>query len=102
MESVKKKKRNFRRKESELLLKKYRESGLTQREWCEQEGINLSALRYWVKRASREKQKCALVPIEVRRPEKLCSLKLEVSGIRIQVEEGSDPVLLAKVLRELR
>ena len=99
---MKKKKRNFRRKESELLLKKYRESGLTQRDWCEQEGINLSALRYWVKRERWEKQKCALVPIEVRRPEKFGILKIEVSGIRIQVEGGSDPVLLAKVLKELR
>ena len=100
-ESGKRRKRQRRRTESEVLVKQYRESGLTQRAWSEQSGNSLSALRYWLKRERREEEKYALVPVEIRRPKTPGKLNLEVSGIRIQVESGSDPVLLASLLKEL-
>jgi hypothetical protein len=96
-----KKKRQRRRAESEALVKQYRESGLTQRAWCEQSGNSLSALRYWLKRECREEEKYALVPVQIRRPKATGKLSLEVSGIRIQVDSGSDPALLASLLKEL-
>jgi len=32
------------------------ESGLTQKQWCEQHSINISALRYWMRQTKKERK----------------------------------------------
>lgn len=35
----------------EKMVKEYRESGKSQREWCREAGIKRSTLRYWLERS---------------------------------------------------
>jgi len=57
--------RHRRRAESDKLLADYRSSGLTQKRWCEEHGIGIASLRYWLKREREEARGYSLVPVEV-------------------------------------
>lgn len=71
------------REQMEAAVKQWRESGLKKKEYCQQRGISVSALSYWVTRMNRSQRKgfIALVPGSADTP-------LEViypNGIRIRV-----------------
>ena len=41
----------------EVQIQSFQDSGLTQQQWCEKEGIKLSALRYWLRKFREEKSR---------------------------------------------
>ena len=43
------------KQEWEARFQNFQDSGLTQQQWCEKEGIKLSALRYWLRKFREEK-----------------------------------------------
>lgn len=104
MEDEKKRKgvRDRRRGETDKLLGDYRASGLTQKLWCEERGIALASLRYWLKREREEAKGYSLVPVELEgRRGGNGRLDLQVNGVELQVGAGSDLRALAVLLKEL-
>jgi transposase len=87
----------------------WRASGQTAAEYCERQGLVLSALRYWAQRARREQEATAAVAVPVRlarveraRPSaELVPVVIEVGGARISVARGFDRATLATVLEVL-
>ena len=41
--------RNTNKLQWELRIQTFQDSGLTQQQWCEKEGLKRSALRYWLR-----------------------------------------------------
>lgn len=80
----------------------YRASGLTQKQWCQESGIGIASLRYWLKREREEEKGYSLVPVEI---ENLTGgngvLDLQVNGLDLRVGAGSDLRRLAVLLKEL-
>jgi hypothetical protein len=95
--------RHRRRAEADKLLADYRASGLTQKRWCQERGIRIASLRYWLKREREEGRGYSLVPIEIEsRAGGNGMLDLRVNGLDLQVGAGSDLRRLADLLKELR
>jgi hypothetical protein len=91
-----------RRAETDKLLADYRASGFTQRRWCDERGIAIAALRYWLKREREEGKSHWLVPVEVEGRSGGCGLlDLRVNGLELRVGAGSDLRSLAVLLKEL-
>ena len=104
MEDQKRRKgvRHRRRAEADKLLADYRASGLTQKHWCEERGIGIASLRYWLKREREEARGYSLVPVEVEgRSGGNGVLDLQVKGLDLRVGAGSDLRALAALLKEL-
>ena len=85
-------------------IRSFESSGLSQREWCERNGVSAGSLWYWRRRLASAAP--ALVPIVVAgQSERVTSdgaLEIEVGGIRFRVSAGVDPAWLCAVLRGLR
>lgn len=89
----------------------WRASGQTAAEYCERQGLGLSALRYWALRARRE-QAAATVrpPVRLARVERAAAatesttsssssaVVIEIGRARVSVEQGFDRATLATVL----
>ena len=93
------------------LIKKYRASGLRQKEFCQQHDVSLSTFQFWLyrksKRKPRSKGKPAFVPVEVVASPgpgapagKLLEIKLW-NGSILRFAEGTDPRYLAELLRTI-
>jgi hypothetical protein len=94
--------RHRRRAETDKLLADYRASGLTQKHWCEEHGIGITSLRYWLRREREEARGYSLVPVEVEGHRGGNGrLDLQVNGVDLRVGAGSDLRALAALLKEL-
>ena len=91
-----------RRAEADKLLADYRASGLAQKHWCQERGIGIASLRYWLKREREEAKGYSLVPVELEgRSGSGGVLDLRVNGLGLRVGSGSDLWGLAVLLKEL-
>ena len=82
--------RSKRRKRARGILAQFKKSGLSQREFAEQEGVSLSTLSYWLRRERLEKElrgETALVAVA---PTPVIEVRpglfvLELGGLRLEV-----------------
>lgn len=81
----------------------FRASGLSGREWCEQNGLNRRQLRYW-------SEKCKVADAEASGPTWVAvalppanepPLTIRVGAVEITVEPGFSPAFLQSVVRTL-
>jgi transposase len=86
-------------------VKKWRDSGLSAREFARREGINDGTLQWWSSRLGRDAKGAAATPLTfvemtgAVRPE-----PIEVvltSGLRLRVPQDCDPVALERLLNVL-
>ena len=100
--------------EVEEILAAYRRSGLSQPAFCEDRGLALSTLAYWLSKDRRSRKRSAsktrsvpsqLVPVRIvedPRPESASSLEVESAhGFVLRVPVGIEPELLARYLHAL-
>jgi hypothetical protein len=91
------------------------ESGMTQRQWCEQNGISFSTLKYWILKANKkprqnQNQNKEWLALEVgAMPETadadcLAAGKISVNygGFRVDVGGGTDPGQIFNILRMIK
>jgi hypothetical protein len=91
----------------------WRASGQTAAAYCEQQGVGLSALRYWARKVGGERAADAM-PVRLARVERIAAAEvpppgvvatpvvvIEVGGARVRVEPGVDRSTLATVLEAL-
>jgi len=85
----------------------FKNSGLTQINWCEQQNIRVSALRYWLRKLKDEESSPGIqewVQLEV--PHKNTdssdtSIKIHVGSVWIEVREGFSRTALLDVVQTL-
>lgn len=85
-------------------IAQWRSSGMSAREYAEQQGFSLERLTYWARRAEREAQGHRLLPVQVQAAASVPGL-LELrspSGWTVRIGAGTEPGLLAAVLSGLR
>lgn len=82
-------------------------SGLTQKEWCDANDVNLHNLRYWKHRMVVSKQQAAIAqrfvaigPIQSQARTQ-ASLQLSIGKLAVEIREGIDLALLDDVLKIL-
>ena len=89
------------REEWEECLKSWKDSGLSQKAYCEREGISFPSLRYWSALVFRER-KVALTLVPVRRPESMGNLVIQgPRGWSCIFPTGTSASWVAEVLRAL-
>jgi transcriptional regulator with XRE-family HTH domain len=80
--------------------REYRDSGLTQKEFCEERGIARSTLSLWLKKEREQSESQALVKVEPKADTlKTGSLRIKVGErVVIEVDRPVDTVELKQVL----
>ena len=87
--------REEKRKEMNILVEEWRESGMTQKDFSREHNIKLSRLRYWIRRNREEIEPEGFVPFSL--PGENAIRFLYPNGIELQMPAGT-PV---KVIRSL-
>lgn len=91
-------------------VNEYKNSNLSQRVWCEQNGVNVSALRYWL-RNLREISNFSLSEhtssefefANVSITQDLSQmLMIEIQGVKLSITNNYDEILLLKLIKTLR
>ena len=95
-------------------VKEYRKSGMKAKEWCAKEGVNKSALSYWVTKLNKENntqskktkeastQWLSINVVEEEKTIKKPSIDIKIGLASIEVENGFDKNLLLDVLGVLK
>ena len=99
------------------IMRERKESGLNIKAYCEQQGFHENVYYYWqrklreaaIKKISAKEHEAdtSLAPVGWARLEGTDTpaggtITIEVNGYRVEVTEGTDPELLAKVCRTLK
>jgi len=89
-------------KEGTALVEGYRSGGLSQKRWCEENGISLSTLRKWLQREKQEpdaRLEQTWAPVSFEEQVQECILQVRAGKFSIAVGKGTDMELLSAVLR---
>jgi hypothetical protein len=92
------------------------ESGLTQQQWCEQNGVSYSTLKYWVLKANKEKNpqrqntgsewlslKVSSLPGETyTNASKSGKISVNFGGFKVDINNSADPGQIFNILRMLK
>ena len=92
------------------MLVRYRASGLTQRAFCEQVGLPLSTLQWWLVRARRQALAVRPVtfteiPVPMASPASTAAWAVEIetrTGVTVRLRDPLPPVALRTLLRGRR
>ena len=79
-----------------------RNSGQTREAYCEQNHLNLKTFAYWRQRLKKEAVPVRLVQLPTALQQPPTALRLVVNGYGIEVAEGFNAAILAKVVCVLR
>jgi hypothetical protein len=97
------------RKEWEQRIVIYRKSGLTQAQWCEENGLGIHQFKYWLRKIEGPKRSkeapSKWLPIAVENEEtNECNetIEIKIGQAIIEVKQNSDPTLLANVVKVLK
>lgn len=102
MEGKRAAERAEKRRYWEGLLKSWKESGLTQAQYCREKNLPVHRFLYWRKLILPENTPATLVelPIPGPMPNRLSPISVVVDGrCRIEIARGFDPATLEQVLR---
>jgi hypothetical protein len=78
------------------LVKDYRESGMTQKEFCRESGMGITKLNYWISKSREASAPTGFVPISSA-PRKEVTLEYP-SGVRISIDT-SDLSLISRLVK---
>jgi hypothetical protein len=107
MEAVEVSEKMERRRFWQEHVERQQASGLTQKEYCQEQGLRLHCFWYWKGRIHPRKTTVQLVEARVGDPHALLHsgspLSLTMNGLyRIEIEKGFDPLTLKQLLHILR
>jgi transposase-like protein len=81
------------------IIERYRRSGLTQREFCEREGVSTGALQHWLYRAPKAKPKFVeVLETSPRAKDRRATVRVRVREIEVDVEAEAVVELVASLL----
>ncbi len=76
-------------------------SGLGVREWCEVNGVKMSAVYYWRRKFREEKSTLTWAPVEIVDPGPSEGVIVRVGSFAVEVQPGFEPSLLSEVVLAL-
>lgn len=85
----------------------FKQSGLSVKKWCDQEGLKANQLRYWLKKLDESREvaeKPQWIPVTLVHPQSegnKKALPIKIGKVIIEVSPGYDPELLSDVVRTL-
>lgn len=87
-------------------IKQFKESGMTQTEWCTSNNESIHRLKYWLYRKKKIKSEDSSIewmPVKVETAERaeINTLKIKIGNAAVEVGSGVDHKLLLDVLRTL-
>ncbi|WP_034328700.1 IS66 family insertion sequence element accessory protein TnpA [Alkaliphilus transvaalensis] len=91
-------------------VEEYNSSNLTQKAWCENNGVNVSALRYWIRNLSEESSiESATTPssgfefasVSITQ-DSSPTVTLEIQDVKLSIAIDYDEVLLLKLIKTLK
>lgn len=92
----------------EVRIANFKESGLSVKDWCSQKGLKANQLRYWLKKNDNDTEALAekphWIPVTVNQlcgEENKTALPIKIGKAVIEVSPGYDPELLSDVVRTL-
>ena len=113
--------RNTNRLQWELRIQTFQDSGLTQQQWCEKEGLKRSALRYWLRHFREEKSQeaapdwlkvcvsdtdpipsLALPQISPPAEDPVLPIRLHIHDMMLEIPAGTPPAYLSALLQVVR
>jgi hypothetical protein len=105
------KKREMVRRQWATVVAECRRSNLSQARFCEQAGVGLAALRYWLARIPREPTAARerdthmrFIPLtlgEASLPGPIRHVDIEIGRVRVRAAEGTDPNYVARLVQAL-
>ena len=84
-------------------IQAFRASGLSQKAWCEEQGLQVSQLGYWLRKLRSEtnlSEKGRWVSLNNIAPSN-SGVSLRIGNAVLEIDRGFDPEVLADVLRSL-
>jgi len=100
--------KNELRREWEQRIADYRASGLSRAKWCQQHGLKVHQLKYWLKRIEESNAtpnpstKWASVVMADASFSEEDSIQVKIGECSIEVKQGFNPSLLADVVKVLK
>lgn len=92
----------------EIRIANFKESGLNVNDWCSKEGLKANQLRYWLKKIDNNTgvtaEKPQWIPVAVNqlgKEDNKTALPIRIGKAVIEVSPGYDPELLSDVIRTL-
>lgn len=89
------------RREREAVIAAYEQSGMTQREFAQREGIKFHTFTGWLKRYRQPGEKPTFAQVRVAKPTPTSKSKLTVKLAGGMVVRGTDAVQVAELIRLL-
>lgn len=90
-------------------VEEFKASNLSQIAWSKENGINVSALRYWLRKLSDSnivtKEPSSVVEfatVSITEIDPVSSIVIEINGIKVSLTNNYDEILLLKVISTLR
>lgn len=113
--------RNTNKLQWELRIQTFQDSGLTQQQWCEKEGVKRSALRYWLRHFREEKSQeaapdwlkvcvsdtdpipsLALPQVSPPAEDPVLPIRLHIHDMMLEIPAGIPPAYLSALLQVVR
>lgn len=85
------------REQMELEIRKWRESGLKKKEYCQQHGITVSAFSYWITRINQNNGKGFIPLIPPAKSDTSCIEVIYPNGVRLKVS-NSDLRIISRLI----
>lgn len=83
-------------------LEQLKASNMTQKDWCRENGIPQTTLRYWIRRLKDEAPKDpAWIQLQTKRPEAAAERNITIScnGVKMIINADADPLLCRRLIR---
>ena len=81
------------------IIEKWEDSGLTKKEFCEQQGIAPSVFYYWYKKYKTQDNPAGFVPIKIKNNTKAGQLEIHYpNGVKLKLSSDVSPSLLRQYI----
>jgi hypothetical protein len=95
--------RSEQRQHWEDRLESFKQSGMTAKQWCQDQEISIHQFNYWKRKCltTSSPSSTQWIPIQMQPKNESDALILRIKDVAIEVRDGFDPALLLLVVRTL-
>jgi len=89
-------------------VEEYKSSGLSQKTWCEENGIKATSLRYWVMKLNNKSatrlndSSIEFASVSITEEQSFPAVVLEIKDVKLSVTSNYDEILLIKLIKTLK
>ena len=91
-------------------IEEFKTKNLSQKAWCEEQGLNVNTFRYWLKKlegtavahSDNFSDGFELASVSIMKDSHCPEVTLEVKDVKLSITEDYDEMLLIKLLKTLR